>query len=224
MARRRPDETKNARKILKYTSQAKDSLIEACDESRVARRNTGGRTTTAEQDLLRAMLTFAAAGLDSLLKRLIRDTIRLLASHDEKVQEELEKFTLRKLKGESDDSDVPSGFKFLSKIISSQDLNETLIDEYITELTGSSLQSDKQLFKACNALGLEPNRVGLDRQDLKDIFKARNQIIHELDIQLMSGQGRRTRRRDTMLEYSEGLIEIGKFFIEEVERKILSFG
>lgn len=221
-AKKRPSQTKKARKILRYTIEAKNSLISTCDESRVARRETGGMTTTAEQDLLRAMLTFAAAGLDSILKRLIRDTIRILAKQDDKVQYELEKFTLRKLKGDSDESDVPTGNKFLSIIISSQQPNKKLIDEYIKELTGSSLQSHQQLFKACNALGLEPNSVGLDRDDLKDIFKTRNQIIHELDVHLESGRGRRTRRRDSMVDYSETIIEIGRLFIEEVERKIVT--
>ena len=57
------------RLILDYAGRATDALRLQCNASRQARRvSGGGALTDAEQDLLRAMLVFAAAGLDSLLK------------------------------------------------------------------------------------------------------------------------------------------------------------
>jgi hypothetical protein len=75
-----PKETERASLVLEYAWRACKALREQCDASRRERRATGGALTDAEQDLLRAMLVFAAAGLDSLLKQLIRDALHNLAA------------------------------------------------------------------------------------------------------------------------------------------------
>ena len=220
MASKKVTQTKSAHKILKYTIEAKKSLLEACDESRTSRRTTGGRTTHAEQDLLRAMLAFSGAGLDSLLKRLIKDSLRDLALMDAKVQNALETFTLRRLQGKSGEDNVRVGNRFLANILASSKPHNKVIEDYTFELTSTSLQSVDQLFEVAAALGIETNKLGLDKNKIKEIFEARNQIIHELDIQLGHGKGRRFRSRDSMVEFSDILIEIGRKFVTCVEEKM----
>jgi len=216
-----PQQTTRARLILRYAKDSAKSLLEACDKSRKARRASGGATTHAEQDFLRAMVVFAASGLDSLLKHLIRDALTDLARKDRAVQKELEKFIERQLKsGETDAFDISSGAKFLSRLLADPKPYTRLVEEYIQVLTGTSLQSEEQLFRSAGALGLSPEEAGLNRQDLREIFDARNQIIHELDIRLTGNRTRRTRRRDPMKEYADALLEIGEKFITAVENKL----
>src|SRR5262245_15398576 len=94
-------ETQKAWLIFDYAKQDTAALRDQCSESRRTRRERGGGALTdAEQDLLRAMLVFAAAGLDSLLKRLIRDALGSLAERDADVQRELEAFVSRRIRGE----------------------------------------------------------------------------------------------------------------------------
>lgn len=211
-----------AKLILRYARDSAKSLLDACDSSRAARSATGGATTHAEQDLLRAMVVFAASGLDSLLKYLIRDSLADLARRDRAVQKELEKFVERQLLKSSATGALDSvgGMKFLSRIVASPHPHEHLIEEYIQILTGTSLQSQDQLHRAASALGLSRAEAGLDRGNLVEIFEARNQIIHELDIRLAGNRARRTRGRDSMVEYSNELLCIGEKFINAVEQKL----
>lgn len=63
--------------ILKYAHDTAESMILAFDGVRKA-RNAKGTPTDEEQDLFRAMLIFASAGLDSMTKQLIRDSLPVL--------------------------------------------------------------------------------------------------------------------------------------------------
>ena len=51
-----------------------------------------------------------------------------------------------------------------------------MTEQYITDLTGESMQSSEQLFKAVKALGIDPPALDLDPVELKKIFDARNEI------------------------------------------------
>jgi hypothetical protein len=55
------------------------------------------------------MLVFAAAGLDSLLKQLIRDALGELATKDTDVQRELEAFVSRTIRGDKGSGDGEAG-------------------------------------------------------------------------------------------------------------------
>ena len=72
-----------------YLSLAHDSAKEALNAMqslRAERRAAGGlapqgRTSDQDQDLLRAMLVFACAGVDAAMKTLIEDALPRLAEH-----------------------------------------------------------------------------------------------------------------------------------------------
>ena len=66
-----------------------------------------------------------------------------------------------------------------------------LIEEYIRELTGESLQSADEILRTTAALGLENKTLGLDILRLKEIFQIRNKIIHELDLDLNAPKRKR---------------------------------
>jgi len=214
-----------ARTVLESTRDAVNGFLKAFDTVRQARGATKGKPKHEEQDLLRASLVFAAAGLDSMLKQLIRETIKQLAEKDAEVQNELETFVQRQIRGDSEDAETISGYKFLASVLVAVSQQDRIIEEYIRELTGNSLQSQDQVFKTAKALGLDPNSVGLDATRLKSTFEVRNRIIHELDVNLKTGRGKQSRHNRTKSEleaHANNLLDVGEKILKGVESKLKS--
>lgn len=217
------DDKLKARTILESSRSSAGSFLKAFDTVRKARNATKGGPTNEEQDLLRASLVFAAAGLDSMLKQLIRETVKKLAEKDVQVQIELEKFVQRQIRGCSEDPETISGHKFLASVLVAVSPKDRMIEEYIQELTGSSLQSADQLFRASTALGLDPNKVGLNQTTLKGAFDVRNKIIHELDVNLDTARGTRSRQGRTKPEleaHANNLLDTAERILKGVEDKL----
>ena len=212
------EETSKARTILKYAHESAAGLLESFAAVRAQRGASRGTTTDKEQDLLRACLIFAAAGLDSTLKQLIRDALPSLIRRSPEVKDGLEEFVRRQIRGEEDAGEAAIGRKFLAKILTADNQLDELIEQYILNLTGSSLQSAAELAKAANALGVKPGDVGVDPRSLKPIFGDRNKMIHELDIKLSAPtRNRESRARERIIENANVLLEIGERIIGAVE-------
>jgi len=224
-----PIQTQNARLILQYAREARDGFQKLCDEIRLSRTVTGGALTHVEQDLLRAMVVFAAAGLDALVKRLMRDALPTLSTKDKAVQQELETFVVKQLRGDlsADESDAATGRKFLGRVLVSRNPLLGVTEQYIRDLTGESMQSPEQVFRAAKAFGVEPlAELHLEKGRLKDIFDTRNEIIHEMDIDLESrGRGTRKRRSrtvDEMADAADYLLQIAERLIDAVEQRLVT--
>jgi hypothetical protein len=176
-------------------------------------------TTDDEQDLLRAMLVMAAAGLDSMLKQLIRDAMPSLVKVSPPVREGLEKFVTRSIRGDAEVSEPLSGAKFLARVLAGESQQSQVIEEYIRELTGASLQSPSELAKAVQALGLANVKIDVPR--FREIFDLRNKIIHELDINLDGDRRKRNvRGRDPMMTHTNALLEIGEKILGAVDKQL----
>ncbi|HEX9775105.1 MAG TPA: hypothetical protein VGB83_05960 [Actinomycetota bacterium] len=213
-------ETSKARTILKHAHDAAEGFIDSFSAVRRDRGAGQGTTRDEEQDLLRASVVFAAAGLDSTLKQLIRDGLPRLVQVDEDVRNGLETFIARQLRGEPGDGEAAAGRRFLAKILAAPSRLDELIEQYILDLTGSSLQSADELAKASVALGLKVAEIGIDKSGLKPIFDIRNQIIHELDIKLTApNRNRASRSRAAMVRHSNTLLELGERILLAVEAK-----
>ena len=216
-------EVSRALTVMQHARKSQETFLTIFDLLRTGRRKTGGMTTDQEQDVLRAMLVFAAAGLDSALKHLIRDSLQRLAETDDAVQAELEIFVQRQLRGTADASDVSQGTKFLARMLAARQPRERLVEDYIQELTGASLQSPDQLFRTVKALGIEPSVIGHDARGLRAVFDVRNKIIHELDIYLDAPRRRRnTRPRDPLVQDAQDLLAIGDRIVAAVESKLVA--
>jgi hypothetical protein len=210
--------TKTAALIYEYSVESANALWAAYDLARVNRGKPRGITTDQEQDILRAMLIAAASGLDASIKQLIRDCLQALLVKED-VQAAFEKFVQRHLQGgEAESNDLSA--KVLAKIISAPDPQKQLIDRYVYELTGDSLQSAEQLLKVCAALGVDSKPILGDLKTLKSIFAARNQMIHELDMNLSSpNRKRRVRGQADMQGYAERLIKISAEIVADVDSR-----
>lgn len=112
---------------------------------RLRREETGdirGRLTSPEEDLLRAAVVFTGAALDAALKQLIRDMLPVLLERNEQAHEKFEAFAADRL-GTGEIADT----KMIARHLTSPDPRARLIEDYIYELTGSSLQSAEEVQK-----------------------------------------------------------------------------
>lgn len=219
----RPKETTRGRLALKHARSSVDSLYAAFDTVRKARNATGGAPKDGEQDLLRAAVVFAAGGLDVTIKELIRGSLKVLAEHDEDVQDGFEKFARRQLRTDPDVGGKSDPSKFLAELLVSSSPYDKLIENYIYDLTGSSLQSVEELFKAAAALDIDNKQLNSSRTDLSSAFAVRNDIIHELDVDFDGGVGHRKRKSRTkpvLQQHSTVLLDIAQYFVDQVESKI----
>lgn len=208
--------------ILKHAHETAHAFLSAFDS--VRKQRSGGRkgaTTDEEQDLLRAMLVMTSSGLDSMIKQLIRDALPTLAEFDGRVREELTKYTARQLRGGDTDLSTPRVGDFLARILVAESQRMQIIKEFISSLTAGSLQSAQEIIRAANALGLSPDDIKLDSQELKPIFDVRNKIIHELDINFEAARRNRfPRAKSKMILYSNFLLEYAENVLHSVSAKI----
>lgn len=211
------ERTKTAALILEHSVESANSMWAAYDLARVNRGKPRGITTDQEQDLLRAMVIAAASGLDACLKRLILDCLPTLVQDAPEVHDSFEKFVLRHL--QSGEGAVSA--KLLAKTLSASDAQLHLIEQYVYDLTGDSLQSAEQLMKACAALGADAKVCIGDFAEVKAIFAARNQMIHELDMNLDHPiRKRRVRTQADMKGYAERLLAISRAIVSDVDGRI----
>jgi hypothetical protein len=175
-------------------------------------------TTDQEQDLLRAMLVMAAAGLDAMSKQLIREALPQLLERSPQALNTFEKFIARRLGEDRDGKDTKAANLFLARVLSRPSPKVQLIEEYILDLTRGSLQSGEALFQVSAALGISPPKVGIDPKELKPIFDVRNMVVHELDIDLSAARRvRHVRGQTTMIRDSNTLLKLSERILNEVD-------
>lgn len=225
MAKKQPkiEEIGRAHIVNEHAKLSVKNFFKAFDTVKETRKSKGP-PTDEEQDLLRAALVFAGAGLDSSVKELIRGSLRTLAKQDTNVQKEFETFVQRQLRGDSsEDGNGSSHHKFLASVLLSPSPQERLLNDYIRYLTGSSLQSVDQLFKAVKALGIDLPILQENKPKLAEIFDVRNKIIHELDVRFSGMQGKRhrnSRKRPELQDFSDLLLKVAEALVTAVESKL----
>ena len=109
---------------------------------KVGRIGTSGPSTHDEQDLYRAMLIFACAGLDVLVKQLTKTKLPHLMSRDVKVKEKFKEYVKRGIR-----KDERELLNALALALVDERPRDFLAREYIESLTGESLQSVEELRK-----------------------------------------------------------------------------
>lgn len=220
------DFTLRAQEYLQLAHASATEALNAMHSLRQQRREAAGQelrgqTSGQDQDLLRAMLVFACAGTDAAMKALIRDALPALADHDAGVEQMLTSFTERML---SDGGAVSP--KALARILSQKgDVRAGIIEAYIADLTGESLQSAEQLHKVCAAVGIDDANLRQRVNDLRPVFAARNEIIHELD--LTADQARRRRRHraiGSMVQWASDALEVAQMIVNSTSESLQRAG
>lgn len=179
----------------------------------------GGPSTHEQQDLYRAMLVFACAGLDVFVKQLVKNKLPQLLEIDKKVQFKFKEYVSRGLK--KDEKEILSTVALA--LIDPVPRN-IFIGSYIKKMTGDSLQSYKQLCVVFEASGLDikiiPERL------ITGAFDARNEIIHEMDININGSlsrttgyRTRRQRKASVMEKYTKSILKLAeRMFISYKEK------
>lgn len=208
------DETSAAKLIVEYAHITAASMRKAFQDS----LRGPGATTDEQQDILRSMLVFAGAGLDSSVKQLAQDSLPVLARYDAtEAREELVKFSVRKLRGLEEGG---AATRFLVQLLLA-DAEATAIDEFVGDLTGGSLQSVDALHKMCGIFGIASPMLKKQIQELRPAFEARNTIIHEMDMDFSApNRNRRSRRREQMVVWANRMLEVAERIVDDVDARI----
>jgi hypothetical protein len=226
-------ECQNAKLVLDTTHKTASSLLDAYErirKDRLAaitqkeRKSKAGTTTDQEQDILRAMLVMATAGLDGGTKQFIRDTMPSLIAKNETIRSGLITFIERQVRGDIDTQGMAGNPKFIARLLAAPSHQKQAIEEYIDKLTSGSLQSARELLQVGQAFALKETDIYHGKQTMKEvqkIFNIRNKIIHELDMNLEGKPRKRTQRKmQDMRSYVNTLLAIGVSLINKVSQKV----
>ena len=177
-----------------------------------------------KQDLLRAMLVFACSGLDAIIKQLIKDTLALIIDADQNARKELQKYVdrslLQKSSGGNEQSMRLIDTMKLAQILTSNNPREDMIDMHVASLCSDSLQSRDQILRIAASFAITKEAIMSDSDTIETAFSARNQIIHEMDVELSDGKNRCERSEGVIKKYCEEILLIGKKFIAVVSGKL----
>jgi len=201
--------------ILCNTHDAATSFLETFNTIRT-NRNARGAPTDEEMDLLRAMFTFASSGLDSLVKQLIRDTLPTIIEIDQGANEIFKNFVERRIKRED-------GFdsKLIADVLCNINPRRKLIDILISELTSQSLQSTDQLLRVGAFFNIPSHQLIQNRDNINQVFVARNQIVHEMDVDFSQpNRNRRPRARRILTNHTNVIFRLANSFLNIIDMKL----
>lgn len=168
------------------------------------------------QNILRAIVLFSCAGVDAIVKQLINDTLEYVIEHDEGAFNQFKQFSTKKIQNKSE-----TNFNLLTELLICENPRNILIFELKKELTQNSLQSADELFRVASYFNIETKKLEPDDKKLREIFRARNQITHELDVDMSSPEFTlRNREKSIVKEYSDHLLELSENFIKLVSKML----
>jgi len=187
-------------------------LSRAVDRA-IEKKDLRGRLADTQLDVLRSAIVFAGAGLDAALKELIRTSILPLAQTSTLAKKKYLTFVAMHLAA----PDSPISRTVLAEVLTATDgAQAELLNRYERYLTGDSLQSAAQVDGVCSALGIDDRRI---RQRLRpdglldQMFHARNEIVHELDL---LSKGRRLRKVSDVESFAREALEVTQEIINHV--------
>jgi hypothetical protein len=173
-----------------------------------------GPSTHAQQDLYRAMLIFACAGLDIFVKQLIKTKLPKLIVADKAAEAKFKEHVRRGLS--KDDKAV---LNTVALALIDRNPRDIFLTDYLESMTCESLQSVEELHRVSEASGLNTKLLfDADKRNvLRDAFTVRNQIIHEMDITVSNDAAkttghrtRRQRRADFMEKHTRAILDLAQ--------------
>ncbi len=207
------DAVRNAFTILCSAHAAASSFLDIFEATRETRKAKGA-STDEEQDLLRAMLVFAGAGLDSMIKQLVRDALSLAIDRSKGAEEIFRRFISKRLARQ--DTLDPG---FLSSVLASRDPRDVLISTLVADLISQSLQSKDQVLRVASYFDIPSAALATDLKLLDRIFGARNEIVHEMDVDFsQTNRNRRPRHKAVMIGHTTEILRLANAFLTEVDR------
>ncbi len=201
--------------ILRNAHLTASSFLITFETTRKA-RGARGTPTDQEHDLLRAMLTFASSGLDSMIKQLVRDALPEVVNLREGAHDQFQGFVERRLRR----GDGPD-YRFVAAVMADPNPRSRLVDGLVRDLTSSSLQSVDEVLRVGSYFDIRSPSLIPDPNSAREIFVARNQIVHEMDIDFdRPNRNRRPRRKVDMVANTQELFAMALRFLTEVDSRL----
>lgn len=174
-----------------------------------------------KQDLLRAIILFSCSGIDSIVKQLVNDALDYVIEHDEGAFNQFKNYTEKKLILKNE---AGINSKLFAELFTCGNPKQTLIDVLKKDLTSNSLQSADELLKVGSVFNIETANLVNGKEEhekLRKIFKVRNQITHEMDVDMTAPNFKmRDRTYEEIKDYSEFIISFTEKFIELISEKL----
>jgi hypothetical protein len=200
--------------IFQTTHRTCESFLQSFKQVRQD-RNAQGAPTDLEQDLLRAMLVFACSGLDSMIKQLIRDALPQVINKNEGAEQQFKAFIKKRL-----GNDPKFSAEFIAMAVTSRQPRDSALSWFIDEVSHDSLQSKDQIFQVAAIFDIPSNNVHPKPSELAEVFRARNRIIHELDIDFTGTNRKRVpRKMDDMKHNVETIFQTAAAIMSEVDQR-----
>lgn len=183
-------------------------------------KDARGRLRKSEVDLLRSALVLAGAGLDAVVKRLARDalpTLLAVGSVETAAHKAFKAHVASQMSNRA-----PSGS--WKKAILADDPRQAMIEVYVAERTQGSLQSETDLKRMREALGISVDSVSDVRiSSLAAFITARNQVAHDLDIKGPADESwgpRRSRKTTTVVKQCNLALSLSDSFVIAVSEAL----
>jgi hypothetical protein len=178
-------------------------------------RNAKGAPTDLEQDLLRAMLVFACSGLDAIIKQLIKDALPIVIEKNEGAEAQFRSFIERRI-----GQDQKLNYELIALSLTSRTPRDQTLERFKTLLSQDSLQSKDQIFQIAAFFDIPSKDIATSADDLREVFRMRNKIIHELDIERGgSNRSRVSRRRADMIKAVNTVFKTAGAILAEVDKR-----
>ena len=155
------DDCKNAWLVLEYAHETAESFLAIFNTDRKP-----GHTSRADQDLLRAMLVFASAGLDSVIKHLVKDALPTVIEKDNAACDNFRKFVERKIR-----QDDQPDYKTMAGILVAKSPIDHMLNLLVRDLTAKSLQSVDELFRIASYFNIESDIISKEpeKKNLREV-------------------------------------------------------
>ena len=206
----------NAFTILCNAHDTASSFLEAFTVVRKA-RNAKGTPTDEEQDLLRACVVFAGAGLDSMAKQLVEDALPIVVERHPGAESMFKQHVGRHMLRDATGELAPAS---LAEILADRDPRAYLIRRLVDDLTSGSLQSAEEVMRIASYFDIPSRDLDIDVGFAREIFGARNQIVHEMDVHFdQVNRNRRSRNRARVTAYTDEILRIASVLLAEVDKR-----
>lgn len=211
--------------VLESAHESVAHLLSVFDEPRGEGRSRGA-PPNVEQDVLRAMVLLAGAGLDSTLKQLVSTALPKLVWTDKAVAKAVHKYLEARMDAQPEvlpeDDGWPHG-KYLLALLFKRSPRQTFMNDLTKRLAGRSLQSLRALEQTTDLFCLKLGDLGVSKEDIKDAIEVRNRIAHEMDVSFTRRAGQRHRRecrRETMVKHANALLDVAGAILVEAAGKL----
>jgi hypothetical protein len=203
----------NAYVILCNAHDTASSFLDSFTTVRKA-RNAKGTPTDEEQDLLRAALVFSTAGMDSMVKQLVRDALPTVVDQVPGAQAMFTQFIERQIIRRDDENSN----RLLAEVLADRSPRAKLVELLVYNLTSGSLQSHEEVMRTAAHFDIPSSQLVPDVTTLKEVFGARNQIVHEMDVDFQQpNRNRRPRTRATMIALTNEVFRLSQTFLGEAD-------